>query len=230
LGQTPLNNNLMFSVQFNSTNPSVGVGSRYIGVGTTDMNYQGPFNGYPGTDTFSQGFSDDGNEYYNGNILNSGLPTWTSGDIIDIALRPNDYWFIRVNGGYWNNDPSADPTTGVGQINLNISSGYPVLCPSIYGSMTIQNYPTYGVPSGYLFLGNVLASVKFFRTSGFTDNSFIDLSEYVSGKFSTPQTFTGATEASTWLTTNGFWNSYSSIVTTNLQLYLQKERLINQFK
>jgi hypothetical protein len=220
LGQTPLNNNLMFSVQFNSTNPSVGVGSRYIGAGTTDMNYQGPFNGYPGTDTLSQGFSDDGKEYYNGNIMNSGLPTWTSGDIIDIALRPNDYWFIRVNGGYWNNDPSADPTTGVGQINLNISSGYPVLCPSIYGSMTIQNYPTYGVPSGYLFLGNVLASVKFFRTSGFTDNSFIDLSEYVSGKFSTPQTFTGATEASTWLTTNGFWNSYSSIVTTNLQLYL----------
>lgn len=58
-------------------------------------------------------------------------------------------------------------------------------------------------------LPGVFASLKFFRTSGFTDNSFINLSEYVSGKFSTPQTFTGATEASTWLTTNGFWNSYS---------------------
>ena len=69
-------------------------------------------------------------------------------------------------------------------------------------------------------LPGVFASLKFFRTSGFTDNSFINLSEYVSGKFSTPQTFTSATDASTWLTTNGFWNSYSSIVTTNLQLYL----------
>ena len=70
-------------------------------------------------------------------------------------------------------------------------------------------------------ISGVTASLKFFRTSGFTDNSFINLSEYVSGKFSTPQTFTGATEASTWLTTNGFWNSYSnSIVTANLQLYL----------
>ena len=60
-------------------------------------------------------------------------------------------------------------------------------------------------------ISGVFASVKFFRTSGFTDNSFINLSEYVSGKFNTPQTFTGATEASTWLTTNGFWNSYDSV-------------------
>ena len=217
LGQTQLNNNLMFSVQFNSTNPSVGVGSRYIGAGTTGMNYQGPFNGYPGTDALSQGFSDDGNEYYNGNILNSGLPTWTSGDIIDIVLFPNTYWWIRVNGGDWNNNPSADPLTNSGGLNLNVGGdGYPVLCPSIYGSMTIQNYPTYGVPSGYLFLGNVLASVKFFRTSGFTENSFINLSEYVSGKFNAPQTFTGASEASIWLTTNGYWNSYPCLgIATN---------------
>jgi hypothetical protein len=217
LGQTPLNNNLMFSVQFNSTSPSVGVGSRYVGVGMIDMNYQGPFNGYPGTDIYSQGFSDDGKEYYNGNILNSGLPTWTSGDIIDIALSPNSYWFIRVNGGYWNNNPSADPTTGVGQINLNVGSlGYPVLCPSIYGSMTIQNTSIYGVPSGYKFLGNTYASVGFFRTKTFSDNEFINLSQFVSGKFNTPQTFTGASEASIWLTTNGYWNSYPCLgIATN---------------
>ena len=211
LGQTPLNNNLMFSVQFNSTNPSVGVGSRYIGAGTTDMNYQGPFNGYPGTDTLSQGFSDDGKEYYNGNIMNSGLPTWTSGDIIDIVLFSNTNWWIRVNGGYWNNNSLADPSTNSGGLNLNVGgNGYPVLCPSIYGSMTIQNYPKYGVPSGYLFLGNVLASVKFLGTKNqinpFNDSTFINL---VNQHFN--QTFTGATEASTWLTDNGYWNSYQGL-------------------
>jgi hypothetical protein len=57
-------------------------------------------------------------------------------------------------------------------------------------------------------LSGVTASIGFFRTSGFNDNSFIQLSEYVSRKYSTPQTFSSATEASTWLTNNGFWNSY----------------------
>jgi hypothetical protein len=55
----------------------------------------------------------------------------------------------------------------------------------------------------------VFASVGFFRTKTFSDNEFINLSQFVLGKFNTPQTFTGATEASTWLTNNGYWNSYS---------------------
>jgi hypothetical protein len=54
----------------------------------------------------------------------------------------------------------------------------------------------------------VFASVGFFRTAGFNDSSFIQLSEYISRKYSTPQTFSSATEASIWLTDNGFWNSY----------------------
>jgi hypothetical protein len=58
-----------------------------------------------------------------------------------------------------------------------------------------------------LFLGNVLASVKFLGTKNqinpFNDSTFINL---VNQEFN--QTFTGATEASTWLTTNGYWNSY----------------------
>jgi hypothetical protein len=55
----------------------------------------------------------------------------------------------------------------------------------------------------------VFASIGFFRTKTFSDNEFINLSQFVSGKFNDPQTFTGATEASTWLTNNGYWNSYS---------------------
>ena len=55
------------------------------------------------------------------------------------------------------------------------------------------------------------ASLGFDRTKDFTNESFINLAEYVSRKYSTPQSFSSATEASTWLTNNGFWNSYVSL-------------------
>jgi hypothetical protein len=54
----------------------------------------------------------------------------------------------------------------------------------------------------------VFASLGFDRTKDFLDGSFINLAEYVTKKYSTPQTFTSAAQASTWLTNNGFWNSY----------------------
>lgn len=52
------------------------------------------------------------------------------------------------------------------------------------------------------------ASLGFDRTKDFIDGSFINLAEYVTKKYSTPQTFSSATQASIWLTNNGFWNSY----------------------
>jgi hypothetical protein len=52
------------------------------------------------------------------------------------------------------------------------------------------------------------ASVSFLRTKTLSDSEFITLSEYVTTKNSTPQTFSSATEASIWLTNNGYWNSY----------------------
>ena len=55
----------------------------------------------------------------------------------------------------------------------------------------------------------VFASLGFYRTSGFLDSDFIDLAQSVSSAYGTPQTFLSATDASTWLTTNGFWNSYN---------------------
>jgi len=54
----------------------------------------------------------------------------------------------------------------------------------------------------------VFASVGFYRTSVFSDSDFIDWSQAVSSTYGTPQTFSSATEASIWLTNNGFWNSY----------------------
>ena len=62
----------------------------------------------------------------------------------------------------------------------------------------------------------VTASVGFFRTKTFDDNQFIGLSEFVANKFGTPQTFSSATDASTWLFNNGYWNSYNGPVVLSL--------------
>ena len=58
----------------------------------------------------------------------------------------------------------------------------------------------------------VTASIGFFRTDSLNDNQFIGLSQYVSKEYGTPQTFSSATEASIWLTNNGYWNSYPAPV------------------
>ena len=199
-------NQVMFSVKYTSTNPSVGVGGHFIGVGLTSMNYSGPFNGYPGNDTNSIGFSDDGQYYFNG-VGTTGYPTWTDGDIIDIAISHGQYWWIRVNGGDWNNNASADPSTLSGGTTMNgLTNFYPALCPYIYGTMEVLNNPTYGYPSGYNFLGNVSASVGFYRSPLKTEQSFVDM---VNQFFN--QTFTTGGECKTYLNNNGYWTSYISI-------------------
>ena len=53
-------------------------------------------------------------------------------------------------------------------------------------------------------ISGVFASVGFFRSSELTDASFINLTN---GLFN--QTFSDANSASSWLTTNGYWNSYT---------------------
>lgn len=221
LGETLISGSdkVMFSVKYTSTNPSVGIGGHFVGVGLTSMNYSGPFNGYPGNDVNSIGFSDDGKYYYNGSVVASGLPTWTTGDIIDIAISHGQGWFIRVNGGDWNNNPSADPTTLNGYLPMNgLTNFYPALCPYIYGTMEVLNNPTYGYPSGFNFLGNVSAYVGFWRTQNKTDNDFISLSQYVSSFTGTPQTFASTLAAKTWLNSEGYWTSYTP--TTSLVLSL----------
>jgi hypothetical protein len=219
LGETLIagNDRVMFSVKFTSTNPSVGVGSRFIGLGRPSMNYQGvgspPFNGYPGNDTESVGFSDDGQYYFNGSGT-TGYPLWGSGDIIDIAVsHSGSRCWIRVNGGNWNNSPSASPSANLGGANLNsVSEFRPALCPSIYGTMEILNTPKYGYPTGYNFLGHTTASVKFVRSSNLTQESFVDL---VNSRFN--QTFTTGNNANSFLTTNGYWSSWTGFGSSGFQ-------------
>ena len=69
------------------------------------------------------------------------------------------------------------------------------------------------------------AALGFNRTKDFTSASFISLAEYVSRKYANnPQTFATAADASNWLTTNGYWNSYGSVISTSLQLYLDASK------
>ena len=63
-------------------------------------------------------------------------------------------------------------------------------------------------------ISGVTASVQFFRTKTFTGGEFITLSQYVSNKFSTPQIFSSGNDASTWLTANGYWNSWIFLTPT----------------
>jgi hypothetical protein len=206
LGETIISgtNKVMFSVLCNLSEPQTLIGSHVIGVGTTSMNYSSQYGAYPGNDIYSVGFTDDGNYYYNGSVVSSGLPTWTDGDIIDIVISHGQYWWIRVNGGDWNNNPSANPTTLSNGLTMNgVTNFYPVLCPSYQGTMTVLNYPRYGTPSDYNFLGNLTASVGFYRTNNFDDNEFIRLANNLLN-----ESYTTATDASSGLTSNGYWNSY----------------------
>jgi hypothetical protein len=214
LTNTSIDNNdrVMFSVLSTSLEPATLPQSRFIGVGKTTMNYQGnPYGGYPGNDTQSIGFNAIGEYYYNGSVVDSGLPTFTEGDIIDIAIAHGQYWFIRVNGGNWNNNPAANPATLTGGLTMNgLTNYYPALCPGYEGTMTIQNTSTYGVPSGYTLLGtNITASVRFLGTKNmtnpFNESTFVELTN-----ISFNQSFSNGNDASTWLTSNGYWNSWVS--------------------
>jgi hypothetical protein len=53
-------------------------------------------------------------------------------------------------------------------------------------------------------ISGVTASVGFWRSSALTESSFIEIANYVTG-----QSFTGGTQASNYLTTNGYWNSWN---------------------
>jgi len=182
-----------------------------IGFGQIDMdinNYIG------GSDGKSIGLSSSGEYLYFGAVQDSGLPTWgAANDIVDVALQlgPSSGMWFRVNGGNWNGTRNENPASGSSSLGVPISDLYPGLTPfpvNIQGKGTILQQPIYPVPVGFTFLGQTFASLGFDRTKDFLDSSFINLAEYVTRKYSTPQTFSSATEASIWLTDNGFWNSY----------------------
>ena len=112
---------------------------------------------------------------------NTGAPISGTTQVGNLAVgTPND-GFIATGLEWWNG-PDEE-------------LGYVIAVPV---SGDTQPTPVPGVD----------ASVGFYRTDTFDDNEFIGLSEYVSNYFGNLQTFSSATQASIWLTTNGYWNSY----------------------
>ena len=115
-------------------------------------------------------------------------------------------------------NPSIDGTTQVGDLAVGTPTSGFTASPQFWNGPDeelgyVIAHPT---PSG--FQPNPLAIpayLGFWRTPDLTDGSFIGLAEYVSVQNSTPQTFSSATDASTWLTTNGYWNSYGLGFTLN---------------
>ena len=214
LGIDPINqgDKVMFSVQVELTGTHPYPTDHLIGIGKQTMNYGGPA-GYPGGDSDSIGYSNNGNIYGNsGTIIGTGA-TWTDGDIIDILINETTAGMsVRVNGGYWNNDPTQDPVANPSAMGNEIFQGpfYPVLSPEEGGSMTLQNSASYSVPAGYKFLGDVTASVGFVRSSALTDQSFIDL---VNSNFN--QSFISLELAKLYLDNNNYWSSYGISFTIN---------------
>jgi hypothetical protein len=218
LGSTVISgtDKVMFTVLCQLDQPATLPASHFIGIGYTSMNYQGnPYGGYPGNDNQSMGYCSDGTIHYNGGVYAGSLSTWGNGDVIDIALSVSgsDMW-VRVNGGNWNNNPSANPATSTGSIETINGPFYPVLCPGFEGTMIIQNVPYQSnvAPSGFKFLGNTTASVGFKRSSARTQASFLTL---VNETYN--QSFTAGDSAKTWLNNNGYWTSWDGFGTSGFQ-------------
>lgn len=86
---------------------------------------------------------------------------WVSGNIIDVAVDPtNNAWWVRVNGGNWNNNVSANPATNTGGYSLHALDIDADLYPAITVASengpqgyTLQESATYSLPSGFTFYG-----------------------------------------------------------------------------
>lgn len=141
---------VMYSIQIDTA--STEVSGQYIGFGTIATDTSEDL----GHTNQSIGVNGSGVMYFNGAVVQSGLSTYgTAGDIIDVAINAATKWWIRVNNGNWNNNPSADPATDSGGLSLqSLTQLYPGITPygqAANGSMTLLTTPTYSVPSGFTY-------------------------------------------------------------------------------
>ena len=113
---------------------------------------------------------------------NIGAPITGTDQVGALAVGTPTYGFSSTGLPWWNG-PDED-------------LGY-VIAESVPGDT--QPTPVPGVS----------ASVGFFRSSALTSPSFISIANVIAGP-SGP--FTTGTDASIWLTENGYWNSYPSPV------------------
>ena len=74
-----------------------------------------------------------------------------------MALHDGVGWWIRVNGGLWNNNPAADPATDAGGLSVQgLTALFPAANPAgggrADGALLLLETSSYTVPSGYTFI------------------------------------------------------------------------------
>jgi hypothetical protein len=146
------NGNLTATVSVNTANyvgarsvASHSTGKYYAEVAFTDsgLNVPGNFNlgvqnssgsmsGFLGytSDSDSGGmFGDSGTFYVNSSSKGTGAGAWGAAPVLSVAFDAGAglYWY-SLNGGNWNNNPAANPDTGVGGFSIS-----PVAGPYFFG-------------------------------------------------------------------------------------------------
>ena len=128
LGTVNVTNLTMFSVVI-STNVCQTSATR-IGFATHNIDFSSDPYGLGGFTT-SVALRSDGTVYFNNALTYlNGPSNWTTGDLIDVAYYNNSFW-VRLNNGDWNNQPSDDPSTNTGGYSFPAffsgSSFYPAI-------------------------------------------------------------------------------------------------------
>jgi len=126
-----------------------------------------------GYDINSGGFYDDGLYWSGGENLSSGYSTFqTSPLVIDVAVdRVNNLMWIRVSGGYWNNNPLADPVNAVGGVDISGITGNVCPCYTPYyhagvaSQATVNSVDFYDVPTGFTFLSESIKTTMVYPNS-----------------------------------------------------------------
>jgi uncharacterized delta-60 repeat protein len=141
-----------------------------------------------------------------GKILVGGGFTTYSGSSQNRLIKLNSDGSIFSGGAA----PSISGTTQVGSLAVGVTQQEYSAMP---GGVTWWMGPdedlgyVIGVSNSVVThptpISGVTANLGFFRSTGLTDSSFINLTNTVFN-----QSFSSATEASIWLTNNGYWNSY----------------------
>jgi hypothetical protein len=119
-----------------------------------------------GANTASIGFYQDGTVKLNAANLTT-IQTFTQGDVVRVAVDPANrlIWF-NVNNGNWNNDVSANPTTGVNGIDFS-SMVFDRLLPAFGGATVVPNQSgtavfssgfSYGAPTGFVSIDTVASN------------------------------------------------------------------------
>lgn len=104
------------TVTTGTTSTQLGIANSSAAIGSVPL-------AYLGIDTNSLGLFDNGQVFIN-NALVATVASLSGTVVVDCALDAGAKlaWF-SVNGGNWNNSPSANPATGVGGIDISLITG-----------------------------------------------------------------------------------------------------------